>query len=45
MTHRLDLEQPAGLDLAQLGEAHDIALALLVFLLLPLLVAIAGVTS
>ncbi|MFJ8966090.1 hypothetical protein ACIRG5_42540 [Lentzea sp. NPDC102401] len=45
MSHRLDLEPLAGLDLAQLSEAHDTVLALLVFLLLPLLVAITGVTS
>ena len=40
MTHHLD--PPAGLDLVQLAELHDIALVVLAFVLLPLLGAIAS---
>lgn len=40
MSHRLD--PPAGLDLVQLAELHDIALAVFVFVLLPLLGAVAS---
>lgn len=41
MSHRLG--PPAGLDLAQLADAHDTALAFAVFLLLPLIIALTGV--
>lgn len=40
MTHRLD--PPAGLDLVQLAELHDRVLAVFVFVLLPLLGAVAS---
>ena len=40
MSHRLD--PPAGLDVVQLAELHDLAAVLFVFLVLPLLGVVAS---